>query len=916
VNDLDPTIVIGDTLDPSGSDCGCCASPAANGLQLVWNRPGLPAIGYRVGTHASFVSAMRARLSSTDYTALAGLQTRDNDDLSIALIDATATVADVLTFYQERIANESYLRTATELLSVTEVSRLIGYRPRPGVAASSYLAFQLEPAAGAPDRAVDETQIDIGTQVQSIPGPGQKPQTFETVESITARLEWSAMKPLQRKLLVPGFGSTFTYLDGTATQLKVGDAILLAGDEQVEHPPYEFWDMRILTAVSADSTTNQTRIEWTPGLGSTEPHSEPSKNPRVYALRLRTGLFGQNAPSPLTLHYSIRNHYPAGAFSDTDWTFTIGNQTLNLDNSYPSIVTGSWLVLSKPDYRELYRVDKVSEGALARYGITGKSTQVHLNIDENLDLFDGADYRSATVFAQSEELPYGEAPVPEPVVRGDTIVLDRLVTDLAVGRTLIVRGKRTRFKVVGKKLNLVSAAGQLIRALDPDELLTVLSAPKQAPWGTAVGLWQVRDVHGVEGTVTAAAQNFSFVPAAKDDEIVAELAELKAAEREDGRYSRLVLSLPLANVYDLVSAEVLGNVAPATHGETTGEILGNGNAASVFQSFILKQTPLTYTAADNATGTASTLQVRVGEVLWHEVPTFYGLGPKERVFITRASSDNKVTVEFGDGKSGARLPSGQNNIRATYRKGIGLGGLVDTGQLSMLMSRPLGVKSVVNPLPATGAADPDAIDTARDNAPLGVLTLGRTVSLRDYEDFARGFAGIDKALATWVWDGRTRRIFITVAGTDGAEISPDDVLYQRLVAALARAGDPFVTFDVRSYRPVNFRVALKVKVNPDYLAAKTLADVELALRVRFAFKARQFGQPVALSEVIAVAQNTPGVDAIDLDRLYRAIPPLNAPALNVRLPAALPEIGADGVVVGAELLTLDPAPLEKLEVMP
>ena len=37
---------------------------------------------------------------------------------------------------------------------------------------------------------------------------------------------------------------------------------------------------------------------------------------------------------------------------------------------------------------------------------------------------------------------------------------------------------------------------------------------------------------------------------------------------------------------------------------------------------------------------------------------------------------------------------------------IGLEGLVDAKQLSLLMTRPLGVKSVINPLAATGAQDP------------------------------------------------------------------------------------------------------------------------------------------------------------------------------------------------------------------
>ena len=48
---------------------------------------------------------------------------------------ACACVADVLGFYQERIANEGYLRTATERRSVLELARTIGYELKPGVAA-------------------------------------------------------------------------------------------------------------------------------------------------------------------------------------------------------------------------------------------------------------------------------------------------------------------------------------------------------------------------------------------------------------------------------------------------------------------------------------------------------------------------------------------------------------------------------------------------------------------------------------------------------------------------------------------------------------------------------------------------------------------------------------------------------------
>ena len=909
---LERSIVIGDTLDPTGSDCCCCTDSGAETQQVVTNRSGLSAIAYRVGTHSSFKHAMLARLSSADLPALRLLQTRDDDDFSIALVDAWATVSDVLTFYQERVANESYLRTATERRSVVELARLIGYRARPGVAASTYLAFAMEEAAGAPEQAVKQTSIEPGVRVRSIPGPGQQAQTFETIEATTARLEWSAMKALQRRRVTPSFDTLFTYLAGTATQLKPGDIILLVGSEREQDVGSERWDVRRVKAVELDHAANQTRVEWGPGLGSAQPYSEPAENPRLYALRLRASLFGYNAPDPRSLLSAIT----FSPVSTTDWEYTVGADSIDLDNAYSPIVPGSWLVLSRPTYRELYRALQVTELTRADYGMTGKSTQVRLDTDENLSSFDGGNYRDTVAFAQSEELPLGEAPVDEPVVRGKSILLDRLVADPGPGRKLIVRGKRARFKVASNGLNLTPSAGSSSRKLTVDEVLTVLSAPKLAPWGLALGIWSVRDEDGIEGLVTATAKDFSFVPARKEDQIVVELAELKGAEPEDGRYTRLVLSSPLVNIYDLQSAEILGNVALATHGETTSEILGNGDAAATFQEFTLKQTPLTYVSSQSASGAESTLNVRVGDVLWHEVPALYARGAGERVFHTRTADDGRVTVEFGDGASGARLPSGQNNVRATYRKGIGLGGSVDAGQLSMLSSRPLGVKSVVNPLAADGAADPELLDDARENAPIGVLTLDRTVSLRDYEDFARGFAGVGKALATWAWDGRMRRVFVTIAGANGAEVESDSNLYRQLLGALGAAGDPFVTFEIKSYRAAHFRIALKVKIDPDYLADKVQAAVEAALRARFAFRVRQFGQSVAMSEVISAAQDVAGVVAVDLDRLYRTTPPFDTAALHPRLSAALPAIGADGRMVAAELLTLDPGPLEALGVMP
>ena len=248
------------------------------------------------------------------------MQTRDTDDFSIALLDAWATVADVLTFYQERIANESYLRTATERRSLLEQARLIGYELRPGVAASTCLAFTVTDAPGSPRRAT----IEAGTKVQSVPGQDEKPQTFETVETVEARVEWNALKPRLSQPVVPGLGSTHVYLKGTSTNLKPGDALLLVGSEREADPGSERWDFRRVTAVIPDHEANHTRVEWAEGLGTKTPHVvPPAARPQVYALRQRASLFGYNAPHPRTLANETLNHYgfdlskPIG-----DWAFT------------------------------------------------------------------------------------------------------------------------------------------------------------------------------------------------------------------------------------------------------------------------------------------------------------------------------------------------------------------------------------------------------------------------------------------------------------------------------------------------------------------------------------------------------------------------------------------------------------------
>jgi predicted phage baseplate assembly protein len=295
----------------------------------------------------------------------------------------------------------------------------------------------------------------------------------------------------------------------------------------------------------------------------------------------------------------------------------------------------------------------------------------------------------------------------------------------------------------------------------------------------------------------------------------------------------------------------------------------------------------------------------------------YASTSRDRVFTLQSDEQGRSFVAFGDGMRGARPSSGVNNVRATYRKGLGAAGNVAAESLTQPMQRPLGMKGVSNPLPAEGGTDPESAELARQTMPLVTRTLGRAVSLLDYEDFARAFSGIAKARAQVLHLSSGPTIAITVAGPGGVAISPDSPVWINLAAALADNGDPHVAVRLLAHHPGTFRLGLRINCDPDFESSLVLREVEASLRTAFGFEARALTQPVQQSEVIAAAQRVRGVVAVDLDLLFGGTRPTSQTrrSLQIRLLANRMSI-SDGVLIPDEVLTLHPGPFEHLEVMP
>jgi len=333
----------------------------------------------------------------------------------------------------------------------------------------------------------------------------------------------------------------------------------------------------------------------------------------------------------------------------------------------------------------------------------------------------------------------------------------------------------------------------------------------------------------------------------------------------------LTLANPLAYKYDPETVTIYGNVVKATHGQTTGEVLGNGDASQSLQQFGLHQVPLTYLSAPTPAGAESTLTLRVNEVEWHEADNLSILGPNDRQYVTEIDDTDHVTATFGNGEHGMRVPTGIANVKAVYRYGCGSVGNVLEKQINQLASQPLGTKAVINPLRSSGGADKDTRDQARRNAPLAVMALDRLVSVRDYADFSRTYAGIGKAAAARLSDGHTLLVHVTIAGKDDIPIDGNSDLYRNLVQALERFGDPYQPLRVAVRRLKLLVIHAGIRVLPDYLWEVVGPNIKAALLDFYSFDRRELGQSAFMSEAIAVMQAVQGVQYVDL-RVFDSVP--------------------------------------------
>lgn len=305
------------------------------------------------------------------------------------------------------------------------------------------------------------------------------------------------------------------------------------------------------------------------------------------------------------------------------------------------------------------------------------------------------------------------------------------------------------------------------------------------------------------------------------------------------------------------------NVATIGHGESRGQrVLGSGDATRSHQTFVLEVNDVSFVPdASQASGVRADLTLQVAGQVWEQVANLKDSASADTHYAVHMTEDGYVKLLFGDGSHGRRLPTGTNNLKVSYRQGVGTGGNLDPGNLTKPVKPHRLVERLEQPVASSGGAAMEDVETLRTSAPATLLTLERAVSLKDFALLARSHSSVWQARAFQLQPGycQHERVEVVVALADGAPLLPD--LQTNLTEFIHSHAVPGANVSVEDYEPVV--ISIQVLVRLDYEAfdkEEVQAAVKSALEEKFSLKYRRLGQSLYRGEIYKVVESVTGVE--------------------------------------------------------
>jgi hypothetical protein len=818
--------------------CGTVTIPA-----VVFNPPGLSSISYRWGDYTSVRYALlqplpgEAALSQIVGGKLLPIwRPTGEGDLALQLVEWWAYLADVLTFYCQRIATQAYLGTADQPESVSRLIQLLGYRPRPALGATGTVAALLS--------GTKPVTLPQGFQIQSKPAPGQQPQIFELTAATTAgvpdRLTLSV--PPQAAAVMTGATTpsgqpvASLMVAGTVGGLKVGEELLLIK---------QGW-------------TGQDG-NW--GIGTVQQFGQRKDPTGATNTSITVAMTSQGSAlgSAQASGYRIlRSSGTATLFQYADPSL---NQTiLGQDTTSPSGNTGHAVLASI--FRQILVGDPIvlenpqpgAANAPIAANVTGYTEIVYY---ANNPL-------NPTTPPTQPASPPAAPPIPIPMP-ASKVTFATMGTVFGDPTTVVVR--------YGWK-----------------DLGTIIDPPAATAGGSTSS-----DLAGLQFTPPSGFSPTPGTPAQVID------ANGNGAAGAIDQPTTVKIAAPVPSL--TAPLTVLLNLLAVSRGKSVvNEVLGSGNAAILGQDFTLQNAPVTYLqdpASTSGDDYSSTVRVFVNGIQWREVRSFYGQPDSAQIFLTREDEQGKTHVVFN-----GRLPTGVNNVVASYRYGAGADAPAP-GALSVVLQPQPGLKSVVNALAPSGGADADPPDRIKRLAPLSVMSFNRAVAVEDYQVIAGSAPGVARATAAYAFDARSQRPRVTVW------VGDDQGALNAAVAALAAAADPNRPPIVRLASQRTMILSLVYLRDPQHQDAAVLAGLQSALldpgQGLFGANVVAIGQAFYDSQIYAACLAVPGVVAIR--NLNFAPPDVLPPAIAIERPilTGLSALANTAIAVDRSALVKQPA---------
>jgi hypothetical protein len=821
----------------------------------IANRPGLTRIDYRIGTYAD----LRAHILDTidKSPALRKWTHRGTDDPGIALVEAASIVGDVLTFYQSLYANEAYLRTAKWRECIVDLARLLGYRLAPGLGGEALFAIGLKSTA-------KPVTVPKGFGLKAQLAGADAPAEFESTKALTAYphlSRFSLFKPFAA--VPPALAANATEFvlaraDGGKPDVKLaaGTRLMVGTPQPSAANPRRLPTPEVLVVDSTREELGQLLVRFKGGLKS----NAGAASAIAFVLGDSYRHFGHNAP-PVYFKRSGNDMIPydtwyeRGDYGDpvsyfSSMSLTIPRLDWALDREVKTLAPGTPIVMQ----------------AEIRWSADGAKTKAYTLVSE----IEATTDKTLTYGAVSG--PSTVITLKEPLVTllSDTHQWDWMQTDL---RTVVfheVRGEALTLR--SKDTYVAGGSGATLSFYGTGPEATALQDRKLA-LVSSDGACKLVPVTG-------------FATGALD---------LPGASRERGVLLDSTVDYS-GFLHPEAQVTAYGNLVGATQGKTIAETpLGSGDARATFQTFAVPKTPLTYLLdASQTPPQTPELQVYVDEMLWSKVDTFFGAAAHAHVYVVREDAEGKSYVQFGDGKSGARLPSGRNNVTAVFRTGSGAYGALKADTQPQATGKLTGLEKVYLPQPVTTGAAAESEDNARETAPARVQSLGRLVSLADFEAETLALPNVLKATAAW-------------AAPDGVPLVQLTVLTQSESDADVTAVRDALNTSNRSRGPGRFPVHvtrglkqyLHVTVTAGFDSRLREQDVREAIqralgmsgsegagsdggRGLFGLHARRFGENAHTSQIVGAAQQVEGVVWVTLQSaqpLWLGNPPITDPLL-------------------------------------